>query len=138
VSRNSFASGINPAKLSDSDTPKPRRKYGNIHTEYNGEIYHSVLEANAAAQLDLYKRLGYVTAWERQVAYTVGPGIRYICDFRVEYATGSPRTIDMKGLETAEFKLKRKLFEHLYGPLDVYKRYGDIPMVGRDAQEEQP
>ena len=118
-------------KVTDSDTPKVRRKYGNVKTEYNGHLYDSVLEANAAAQLDLLQRIGRVMKWERQVVYTVGPGITYRCDFRVEYATGTPRVIDLKGVETPEFKLKRKLFEALHGPLDVLKRYGDIPMEGR-------
>jgi hypothetical protein len=40
--------------------------------------------------------------------------IEYIADFQVHHLDGSVEIIDVKGVETAEFKVKRKLFERIY------------------------
>ena len=108
-----------------------RSKYGSTKTLYNGVLYDSKLESTCAAQLDALIRSGYVLSWQGQVWFQVGPAIRYVADFYVLYAQGEPRTIDAKGAETDVFKLKRKLFEFHHGPLDLVKRWQEIPLEGR-------
>ena len=115
------------------EAPKPERrsKYGNTKTEYGGRVYDSRLEAAAAARLDLMQLGGLVLEWEPQPTFDLGAGITYRADFWVRYATGAPRVIDMKGVQTDVFKLKRRLYEHLYGPLDVVKIVALLPSEGR-------
>lgn len=129
------ASDINPEYLKKHGIEVPRNKaskYGNRRTEYAGVTYASGLEALVAAQLDFMQRTtGEVVRWERQVPFDLGSGIRYVADFVVHYATGAPRTIDAKGMLTPEFKLKRKLFEEKYGPLDIVKKWQETPTEGR-------
>ena len=45
--------------------------------------------------------------------------ITYVADFEVLYKDGSKEIIDVKGMETAVFKLKRKLFEFKYPKLSL-------------------
>lgn len=40
--------------------------------------------------------------------------IKYIADFKVHYKDGTVEVIDVKGYETPDFKIKRKLFEKKY------------------------
>jgi len=126
-------SDLNPEYLKKHgiEVPKTRSKYGAKRTEYGGREYASRLEANCAAQLDRLKAAGLVTEWEPQVRFDLGSGLKYTADFVVHYAKGQPRTIDSKGLETPDFKVRRKLFEERYGPLDVVKDYRDLPTEGR-------
>lgn len=113
------------------EAPKKRSKYGAVRTEYDGRVYDSALEATAAAHLDLLMRDGLVLEWEPQPTFDLSAGITYRADFWVRYATGAPRVIDMKGVQTDVFKLKRRLYEHLYGPLDVVKTVAGLPSTGR-------
>ena len=108
-----------------------RSKYGSTKTLYNGVLYDSKLESTCAAQLDALIKLGYVLRWDRQVRFQLTQGVVYVADFRVTYRFGGPRIMDAKGVETDVFKVKRKLFEERYGPLDVVKRWQEIPLEGR-------
>ena len=49
---------------------------------------------------------------------TIRP-ITYIADFRVTYADGHQEIVDVKGMETEIFKLKRKIFEYRYPELTL-------------------
>lgn len=44
--------------------------------------------------------------------------IKYISDFEVTYADGSKKTIDPKGIKTADFKLKEKMLKFRYPDID--------------------
>lgn len=126
-----FSDGINPERLKalGIETPK-RSKYGAKRTEYNGVLYDSALEARCAAHLDLMLRAGVITSWKRQEAFALPGGIRYVADFYVCYPRGAARVMDAKGVQTPEFKLKRRLFQEQYGPLDVIKTPQEIPTEG--------
>lgn len=45
--------------------------------------------------------------------------IKYISDFEVEYANGEIRIVDTKGQETADFKIKKKMFAYKYPHLKL-------------------
>lgn len=45
--------------------------------------------------------------------------IEYIGDFLVEYSDGSRAVIDVKGILTDVFKIKRKLFDYYYPDLEL-------------------
>ena len=44
-------------------------------------------------------------------------GIKYIADFDITYKDGSRKIIDVKGIKTADFKIKEKMFKFRYPDL---------------------
>lgn len=93
-------------------------KYGAVKKEYGGNKYDSKREAQHAANLDLMKRHGSVTNWERQVKLPLAvEGVHicnYIIDFVVTYDNGKVEHQEVKGMETPTWKLKFKLAKALY------------------------
>lgn len=100
-----------------------RSKYGNLKTEYNGYVYMSKKEANYAQQLDFQKKAKNVSdrvvSYERQVPFQItmnGVKIaKYLADFKVLYADKHVEIIDVKGVRTNIYTLKKKLVEAQYG-----------------------
>ena len=102
-----------------------RSKYGNTRTEFDGHIYDSALEAKWAANFNLLKRSGQILEWERQ--YTVELDIYdrvgnlalslfHRVDFRIILNDGCYSLVEIKGFETAEWKLRKKLLNALWLP----------------------
>ena len=92
-------------------------KYRNIRTKWNDRVFDSRAEARAAQILDIRKRNGEIVTIEYQPRIELIPKpnrITYVGDFRVVWANGIEEIIDIKGVETAVFKLKAKLFRHFY------------------------
>ena len=97
-------------------------KYGNKKTEYKGETYDSKKEADYAKMLDTLRFAANpkdrVIGSDRQVRFPVeieGSKICvYIADFRVRYADGREEIVDVKGVRTAVYILKKKLVEAIY------------------------
>lgn len=100
-------------------------KYGNKKTVVNGITFDSKLEAEYYQYL---KVLENVTILDLQLqpkflilsGYTDAEGekqrpIYYQADFLVKYENGLVEVIDIKGVETEAFKLKKKMFESRYG-----------------------
>ena len=100
-----------------------RSKYGNLKTEYNGTIFMSKKEANYAMQLDFQKKAknkaDKVISYTMQVPFQVimnGKKIcKYLADFKVLYADGREEIIDVKGVRTQMYRLKKKLVEAQFG-----------------------
>lgn len=100
-------------------------KYCAIRTLYDGYNYPSKLEANVAYMLDLRKRAGEIKDWERQfkvemIAYNChGEPALTMChkiDFRCHNFDGSFTLIEAKGLETADYQMRRRWLEKLWLP----------------------
>lgn len=100
-----------------------RNKYGNLKTEYNGYIYMSGKEAKYAMLLDklkkahnVYDRVDY---FENQPPFQIilnGVKIcKYYGDFKVFYCDGRVEIIDVKGVKTQLYRLKKRLVEAQYG-----------------------
>lgn len=108
--------------LKGYDVGPKRSKYGNKKTEYNGRLYDSKKEAAYAQELDLLKSaknpLDRVLSWEPQIPFLIeinGKKIcKYVLDFRVEYEDRLEH-IDVKGVRTDVYKIKKKLVEAIYG-----------------------
>lgn len=101
-------------------------KYRNVKTKWNGRTFDSKREALYAVALENGLRRGTVTKVEYQPVYELLPRpnrIKYIPDFRVTYPDGRVEAIDVKGMETKDFKLKAKMFRHFYPdiPLRIVK-----------------
>lgn len=100
-------------KVSPQKTAKPKRgKFGNIKTSdpEGGKAYDSRLEAKHGAEYQAMLERGEIRKLERQKVFTLHAGIKYIADFLITHLDGSLEAVDSKGMETAIFKLKKKLF----------------------------
>lgn len=93
-------------------------KYRNVHETYNGVIYHSKREAAYARELDLRLRArgrDRIKSWRRQVKISLDVYGVHICnyfvDFELTHTDGSIELVEIKGMETDVYKLKRKLLE---------------------------
>lgn len=103
--------------------PKTLSKYRNIQTEYNGFKYMSKKEAEYAMTLDSLKRAtnkkDRVISFEKQIPFQIEiNGIKvfkYIADFKVFYADDRVEIIDVKGVRTDVYRLKKKCVEAQYG-----------------------
>lgn len=105
---------------------KPRAKYGNTKTEFNGVKYDSKKEAKRAEQLELQQRLGLISDLERQVKFVLQPSfefaghkireIAYVADF-VYIENGNKVVEDVKSpaSKTPLYKLKKKMMMYVHG-----------------------
>ena len=113
-----------PVASPNSTRPRGRRLgWGSAQrTEYNGVTYASKSEAAYAAHLDVLKKAGLVTRWEGQVKWPlVVNGVKvcgFVPDFKVYGKGGAWWLVEVKGMETAVWKLKRKLFAALHPKVD--------------------
>lgn len=105
--------------------PKPtRNKYHAIKEEVDGHTFDSKKEARRYLELKELEQAGQITdlalqpVFELQPAFTDAAGehhqaITYRADF--QYSENGQQIIeDTKGMETAVFKLKKKLFLYQY------------------------
>lgn len=107
-------------------------KYKAIRTNYGGYNYPSKLEANVAYMLDLRLKAGEIKAWERQfkvemVAYDCHGNeamtMSHKVDFRVHELDGSYTLVEAKGVETADYRMRRKWLEKLWLPAHLDHTY---------------
>ena len=108
-------------------------KYSNKFTRYGGRSYHSKLEADYAAQLDLMLKAGEILSWEPQPTYHLRVNGQLICkilpDFHVVTKHGQEEIHETKSwaTRTKDWHIKWKLLQALY-PEFKYKviMRGDI------------
>lgn len=91
-----------------------KNKFGAVKTEYNGRCYDSKAEARYAANLDLLQRVGKVSYWLPQVPIPLPGKTTYRVDFQIFEPDGRVRYVDVKGVETQVFRLKKRQVEALY------------------------
>ena len=89
-------------------------KYNAKRMEYNGQTYDSKKEARFAETLDIAQRGGAVLYYLRQIPFRLPGGIRYLVDFLVVYTDGHIEFVDVKGMKTPMYRLKKKQTEALY------------------------
>lgn len=93
-------------------------KYGNKKTVINGLTFDSKKEANYYLYLLSEQQADRVTMFLRQVPIELTAGVKYIVDFVVFRADGSVEWIDVKGMRTDMYKLKKRQVEELY-PFEI-------------------
>lgn len=99
-------------------------KYNARRTSVDGVNFDSKLEADYFIMLEEKLRTGQIRAFERQPVFLLQDSfkkngktfrkIEYRADFKIIHNDGSIEIVDVKGYETPEFRLKRKLFEKRY------------------------
>ena len=103
-----------------------RSKYGvsaKKDRTLNGTTYMSKLEMQYRQKLNLLQRAknieDRVVSIEEQVPYKIDINGKHICtyllDFKVEYGDGRVELVDVKGIATDMYKIKKKMVEAYYG-----------------------
>ena len=104
-------------------------KYGNKKTEFGGRVYDSRLEARLAAEIELLIKGRAVKRVEPQKSFELrgmrGIVCRHVVDFLVHFPDGHVEAWDAKGKGTAEWKIKKKLFEDNYPEIKYVVRTKD-------------
>ncbi|MEO1526714.1 MAG: DUF1064 domain-containing protein [Planctomycetota bacterium] len=92
-------------------------------TIVDGFRFDSKAEAEYYVGLKLRRDAGEIIQFLRQVPFHLPGNVRYVVDFVEFHADGTVHFVDVKGMETEMFKLKRKQVEELYAPIkiEIYK-----------------
>lgn len=105
-----------------AQTAKPKRnKYGAKRTVIDGVLFDSKAEATYYTALKMREKAGEVSAVELQRPFSLlGPKGELICTYKADFCFWDHkadrfRVVDVKGVETSVFKLKRKMMKVLLG-----------------------
>lgn len=94
-------------------------KFRNEPKTVDGIRFASKLEANRYLQLKMMKAGGLITDFIIQQTFHLEVNgfhiCRYIADFVITWADGRVTVEDTKGVETPEFKIKKKLMLAIHG-----------------------
>jgi hypothetical protein len=81
---------------------------------YNGILFASVKEMDYYKDLELLIKAGEMRFFLRQVPFDLPGGVKYRVDFVEFRKDGSVRFMDVKGVKTDMFIMKRKQVQSLY------------------------
>lgn len=103
-------------------------KYNNKKTQVDMYLFDSAKEAKRYRDLVLLERAGEIQNLELQPRFLLQEGFKknnktwrkleYVADFKY-IENGKTVVEDVKGFETKEFKIKRKIFEYKYPDLEL-------------------
>lgn len=103
-------------------------KYNNKKTQVDMYLFDSAKEAKRYRELVLLERAGEIQNLELQPRFLLQEGFKknnktwrkleYVADFKY-IENGKTVVEDVKGFETKEFKIKRKIFEYKYPDLEL-------------------
>ena len=116
----------------------PKTKYCSKKIEVNGIVFDSKIEANYYEHLKWLLEHKEIKSFSLQPRYLLQEAfkkngrtyrkIEYIADFEIHHLDGSIEVVDVKGMETEAFKIKKKLFEkkypHKLSLITYVKKYG--------------
>jgi len=90
-------------------------KYRNARQTYNDYSYMSRKEAQYAYELDLRLKAKDIKSWRRQQKIDLTFNGFYICNYFIDFVIihndGTEEYVEVKGMETPEWKLKWKMTE---------------------------
>lgn len=88
-----------------------RHKFNNVPTQIGTAKFSSKKEARYWGGLLLAQKSGELLFALRQVPFHHSSGVRYVVDFVEFWRDGSVRFVDVKGLKTQMYKVKKKMVE---------------------------
>jgi len=91
-----------------------RHKYSAIRTEHDGFKFDSKKEGRYYQELKLRVNAGEVVFFLMQVPFHLPGNVKYVVDFQEFHADGTTHFVDVKGMITDTFKMKKKMVENLY------------------------
>lgn len=107
-----------------------KSKYGAQKIVVNHINFDSIMEAEYYLYLLEQKAKKNIKSFDMQVSFDLLPKkknkftgktilpVKYIADFVITDKSGIIKVVDIKGRETADFKLKKKMFFYFYPDLD--------------------
>jgi len=112
---------------------KKQNKYNARKTVMCGHTFDSKREAEVYLELLAQKQAGEIVRIGFQPSYTLLAGfkdntgknqkpITYTADFFVTYADGRSEVIEVKGVRTRDYLLRKKLFLHMMRDTDIIFR----------------
>jgi hypothetical protein len=101
--------GAAAAQPTPREKPARPSKYGAKATVSGGIRFDSKREARTFERLVLLKQAGEVRSFHRQVIFDLPGGVIYRLDFLVFFTDGRVGYWDAKGVQTKEFRIKRRL-----------------------------
>lgn len=93
---------------------KGNSKYKAKKTSIDGHSFDSLKEANYYEELKLRLRAGEIRGFCIQPTFILAPNLKYKADFIVFNNDGTSEIIDVKGMKTKEYIVKKKVFEDKY------------------------
>ncbi len=94
------------------------KKYNNTPSVRDDMKFSSIAEAEYYDKLKIMKIAGEISFFLRQVPMHLPGGIKYVVDFLVFYSDGNIEFVDVKGMRTPTYILKKKQVEALY-PIEI-------------------
>lgn len=93
---------------------RQRHKFNAVRCESDGVKFASKAEKSFYLKLKILQNAGEVLFFLMQVPLRLPGGTRYICDFVIFDSAGEVRFVDVKGMETDVFKIKKREIEAIY------------------------
>lgn len=104
-------------------------KYNNKKVKIDGHVFDSKAEADYYSGLKIRQAADEITRFELQPRFTLQPAftkkgmkfkaITYSADFMVYLPNGDVEVVDIKGMVTETFAVKKKMFEYKYPHLQL-------------------
>ncbi len=95
-----------------------RHKFNAKPTTLDGMRFDSKAEARYYQRLKTRQLAGEVLFFLRQVPFHLPGGVKYVCDFLVFLTDGTAEFVDVKGVRTQTYAIKKKQVEALY-PIEI-------------------
>lgn len=93
---------------------RKRHKFNAVKSEQDGITFSSRAERSYYSKLKYEQKQGDVLFFLRQVPFRLPGNTKYVVDYQVFYSDGTVAFIDVKGVSTPMFKLKKKQVEEIY------------------------
>jgi predicted nuclease of restriction endonuclease-like RecB superfamily len=94
-------------------------KYHNMKISVDGIHFDSKAEAERYKELKMLKAAGEIKGFNIQPSFVLMNGIRYRPDFIICDKEGNIYVEDVKGFETKEFIIKKRMWQQLYPWMDL-------------------
>jgi len=95
-----------------------RHKFNAKPTVYDGIRFDSKKEGNYYLDLKLRIKAGEVIFFLRQVPFHLPGGGKLVLDFLEFHKDGTAHFVEIKGFETKEWKIKKRIVEAIY-PIEI-------------------
>ncbi|AYC29658.1 DUF1064 domain-containing protein [Paenisporosarcina cavernae] len=99
-------------------------KYNNRKVIIDDNTFDSAAEAKYYEELKTRQKEEKILFFRLQPRYEIQPkfekgskkfkAITYVADFEIHHLDGSIEVVDIKGMETTDFKIKKKMFEYKF------------------------
>lgn len=93
-------------------------KFNAIKTTHDGIKFDSKKEGKYYLELKLRVQAGEVVFFLRQIPFYLPGGVTYRVDFQEFHSDGTVHFVDVKGMRTKDFIMKKKIVENLY-PVEI-------------------